>query len=77
MNRPMTEHTPRIDRRWFRVSLGTMLLLVGLIAVAMWGVIEHRERTRLEETVRVQRAAEQRRQLLQYIPQKRDQFDAE
>jgi flagellar biogenesis protein FliO len=59
-------------RRWFRFSLGAMLLVISLIAVAAWGVKEHRERVRLEEIVRVQRVAEQRRQLLQYIPQQTD-----
>ena len=66
-----------LRRRWFRFSLGAMLLATSLITVAVWGVHEHRERIRLEEIVRTQRAAEQRRQLLQYIPQQRDHFHAE
>jgi hypothetical protein len=65
------------DRRWFSFSLRSMLLSMCLIALAVWGVREHRERVRLEEIVRTQRAAEQRRQLLQYIPQQRDHFHAE
>jgi hypothetical protein len=54
-----------------------MLLVMGLIAVGLWGMREHRERRRLEEAVRSQRAEVQRQQLLQYIPQRLDPMHAE
>ncbi len=53
-------------------SKGRLLVyFMALVALTAWGTREYRERKRLEEVVRVQRAELQRNQLLQYPPQLR------
>jgi len=44
----MSEATPHTRRRWFQFGLGTMLLVVALLAVSAFAAREHRERKRLE-----------------------------
>jgi hypothetical protein len=39
---------PKHSRRWFQFGLGTMLLLVALVAVSAFAAREHHERKQLE-----------------------------
>ena len=45
---PSMPQAPNARRRWFQFSLGSMLLLVALVAVSTFAAKEHRGRLRLE-----------------------------
>jgi hypothetical protein len=55
--------------RWLRFSLGTMLLLIALVAALLWGLGERRQRVEFEARIRKERVESQRIRLLQYPPQ--------
>jgi hypothetical protein len=43
----MTDTNPPARRRWYQFSMGTLLLLITLVAVSVFGVREHIQREQL------------------------------